>query len=160
MNAKQRTSRRPVRIAAKWRKIAEERCAEKGARLTPARLGAYAELLASDRPLTAYELIACLEKTENRKIAPLTVYRHLEFLIGVGLVHRLESTQSYLPCEHPEHTHESQYLLCSSCGHVDELESKKLGSLLSSIADKHDFQPSNAIVEVTGLCGDCAKAGA
>ncbi len=156
MNAKHHTPRLP----AKWRKIAEERCAAQGARLTPARLGAYAELLASNRPLTAYELIACLEKREDRKIAPLTVYRHLEFLMNVGLVHRLESTQSYLPCDHPEHSHESQYLLCSSCGHVDELESEKLGSLLSSIADKHDFQPSNAIVEVTGLCGDCAKADA
>ena len=156
MDAKKRNAR----IPAKWRKIAEARCTEQGARLTPARLAAYAELLASNRPLTAYELIARLEKREDRKIAPLTVYRHLDFLIGVGLVHRLESTQSYLPCDHPEHSHESQYLLCSSCGHVDELESKRLGTLLSSIADKHGFQPSNAVVEVTGVCGDCAKAGA
>lgn len=147
-------------LPAKWRKLAEERCREAGERLTPARLAAYAELSACDRPVTAYELIALLEKRQDRKIAPLTVYRHLDFLIRVGLVHRLETTQSYLPCDHPEHAHESQYLLCSSCGHVDEVESKRLGSLLNKIADQHGFQAENAVVEVKGLCGSCVDGKA
>lgn len=146
-------------LSPKWRKLAETRCAEAGERLTPARLAAYAELLTSNRPLSAYELIALLEKRQKRKIAPLTVYRHLDFLIGVGLVHRLETTQSYLPCAHPEHAHESQYLLCSSCGQVDEVESKRLGTLLNRIADQHGFRPENAVVEVKGVCGSCAVAG-
>lgn len=143
-------------LAAKWRKLAEARCAAAGERLTPARLAAYAELLATERPVSAYELIALLEKRQQRKIAPLTAYRHLDFLIRVGLVHRLESTQSYLPCDHPEHAHESQYLLCSSCGHVDEVESKSLETLLLKIADQHGFQPQNAVVEIKGRCASCA----
>ena len=143
-------------LAAKWRKLAEARCAAAGERLTPARSAAYAELLACDRPVSAYELIALLEDRQQRKIAPLTVYRHLDFLIRVGLVHRLESTQSYLPCDHPEHTHKSQYLLCSSCGQADEVESKPLESLLRKIADQRGFQPENAVVEIKGLCGSCA----
>ncbi len=151
-----RTLKNMLPLPAKWRKLAEERCAQAEERLTPARLAAYTELLASRRPLSAYELIALLEKRQERKIAPLTVYRHLDFLIRVGLVHRLETTQSYLPCDHPEHAHESQYLLCSSCGHVDEVESKRLGSLLNKIADQHGFQPENAVVEIKGLCGECA----
>ena len=149
------TSAQKPPLAAKWRKLAEARCSEAGERLTPARLGAYAELLASKRPVTAYELIALLEDRQQRKIAPLTVYRHLDFLIRVGLVHRLESTQSYLPCDHPEHEHESQYLLCSSCGQADEVESKPLENLLQKIADQHGFQTEDAVVEVRGLCGDC-----
>ena len=145
-----------ARLAAKWRKLAEGRCAEKGARLTPARLAAYAEMLACGRPLSAYELIGLLERRQERKIAPLTVYRHLDFLIQTGLVHRLQSTQTYLPCDHPDHAHESQFLLCSSCGHVDEVESEGLETLLSEIADQHGFRPDNAVVEVKGLCGACA----
>ncbi|MDY6814163.1 MAG: Fur family transcriptional regulator [Pseudomonadota bacterium] len=143
-------------LPAKWFRLAETRCAEAAERLTPARLAAYAELVASERPLSAYELIALLEKRQQRKIAPLTIYRHLDFLIRVGLVHRLETTQSYLPCDHPEHAHESQYLLCSSCGHVDEVESARLKSLLNKIAGQRRFQPTNAVVEIKGLCGDCA----
>ena len=146
-----------ARLAAKWRKLAEGRCAEKGARLTPARLAAYAEMLACGRPLSAYELIGLLEQRQERKIAPLTVYRHLDFLMQTGLVHRLQSTQTYLACEHPDHAHESQFLLCSSCGRVDEVESDGVEALLSKIADERGFRPDNAVVEVKGLCGACAE---
>ncbi len=144
-------------LTATQRQVAEARCAEAGERLTPARLTAYAELLSSNRPLSAYELIARLEKREKRKIAPLTVYRHLDFLIRVGLVHRLESKQTYLPCDHPEHAHESQYLLCSSCGRADELESKQLVNLLDKLTDQQGFVPVNSVVEVTGLCSECKQ---
>ena len=146
-----------ARLAAKWRKLAEGRCAEKGARLTPARLAVYAEMLARGQPLSAYELIGLLEQRQERKIAPLTVYRHLDFLMQTGLVHRLQSTQTYLACEHPDHAHESQFLLCSSCGRVDEVESEGVEALLSKIADERGFRPDNAVVEVKGLCGACAE---
>ena len=142
-------------LAAKWRKLAEVRCAEKGERLTPARLAVYAEMLARGRPLSAYELIALLEQRQERRIAPLTVYRHLDFLTRTGLVHRLQSAKTYLPCDHPDHAHESQFLLCSSCGDVDEVESSGIERLLSRIADERGFRPDNAIVEVKGLCGVC-----
>ena len=142
-------------LTSAQRRVAETKCVEAGERLTPARMTAYAELLASDRPLSAYELIARLEKREKRKIAPLTVYRHLDFLIRVGLAHRLESRQAYLACDHPEHTHESQYLLCSSCGRADELESKQISKLLDKLTDQQGFVPVNSVVEVTGLCSDC-----
>ena len=100
-----RRSARAAPLAAKWRKLAEGRPqpaafrAEKGERLTPARLAVYAELLARNRPLSAYELIALLEQRQERKIAPLTVYRHLDFLMRTGLVHRLQSAQTYLRCD-------------------------------------------------------------
>ena len=138
-----------------WRLKAEIRCKERGARLTPARLAAFSELVKSDQPLSAYELVALLEQRENRKIAPLTVYRHLDFLMGVGLVHRLESTQSYLPCAFSDHTHDSQYLMCSQCGRVDELASSALSKALADIATAHEFAVSNAVIEITGLCARC-----
>lgn len=144
-----------AKLSQQSRRVAELRCEVLGERLTAARLAAYAELMANDHALSAYDLIALLEKRQGRKIAPLTVYRHLDFLTRVGLVHRIESTQSYLPCDQPEDTHESQYLLCTACGRVDELQEKKLGFLLGKVANQHGFQPAKAIVEVSGLCGDC-----
>ena len=54
-------------IKDQWRRLAEARCAESGKRLTPARLEAYAVMMDSDRPLSAYELIALLEKRQDRK---------------------------------------------------------------------------------------------
>ena len=144
-----------INLTASQRQIAEDICAESGERLTPARLRAYAALLSSDVPLSAYELIARLEEEEQRKIAPLTVYRHLDFLMRVGLVHRLESKQAYLACDHPEHAHESQYLLCTSCGRADELESEQLWKILDKLIDQQGFERVNSVVEVTGLCSKC-----
>ena len=140
-----------------WRSLAVDRCNAQGERLTEARLAAYAELLTSETSVSAYDLIARLEKRQNRKIAPLTVYRHLEFLTRVGLVHRIESTQSYLPCDHPQHTHDSQYLLCTDCGRVEEVHSKALENTLEKIASSHGFQPTKAVVELKGVCGDCVS---
>jgi len=142
-------------ITARWRTLAEDRCNELGERLTPARLGAYAELLAAKRAVSAYELIALLEDRQKRKLAPLTIYRHLDFLIRVGLVHRIESTQSYLPCDHPAHSHENQYLLCSDCGNVDEVHSDSLESMLGRIAKKRGFTPAKSVVEISGVCKKC-----
>ena len=100
--------------------------------------------------------MALLESRQGRKLAPLTVYRHLDFLIRVGLVHRIESTQSYLPCDHPAHAHESQYLLCSDCGRVDEVHSDSLESMLGRIAQKRGFTQAKSVVEISGICGKCA----
>ena len=147
-------------LAAKWRSLAEDRCEAAGERLTPARLAAYAEMLESDRPVSAYELIALLEDRQKRKIAPLTVYRHLDFLIRVGLVHRIESTQSYTTCEHPQHSHQSQYLICSTCGKADEVESKKLESVLDDIAGQSGFEAEHTVVEIKGKCATCTTDNA
>jgi len=144
------------RPGSDWRELAESHCAERGERLTSGRLTVYEVLCANDRPLSAYELIGLIEARQNRKVAPTTVYRHLEFLIRVGLVHRLECAHTYLACNHPEEAHESQYLVCAGCGHVDEIESRSLCDLLDKIADQHGFVSEAAVVEVKGLCAGCA----
>lgn len=152
-------SRAPItsaRIPARRRTLAEKRCEDQGERLTEARLAAYAELLAAKKALSAYDLIARLEARQDRKIAPLTVYRHLDFLTRVGLVHRIESTQSYLPCDHPEETHESQYLLCNHCGGVEEVHLGALEKTLDKIAREHGFQSEKSVIELKGTCGNCA----
>ena len=154
--AKQSTRAAPLELER--RELAKKRCAEKGERLTEARLAVYAEMVSLGRPLSAYELIALLEERQERKIAPLTVYRHLDFLKRTGLVHRLQSTKTYIACDHPGHTHENQFLLCSSCGHVDEVASKKLEALINQITDEHGFRPDDTVVEVKGVCENCAEA--
>ena len=137
---------------------AEKLCAEAGEQLTPARINAYAELVAQGKAVSAYELLALLEKREGRKLAPLTVYRQLDFLTRVGLVHRLSSTQSFLACDHPDHPHEGLYLVCSSCGRADELEADSLIQLLGKAAKSRGFKSEKRIVEVQGTCSDCSQA--
>ncbi|THD03871.1 hypothetical protein B1810_07800 [Panacagrimonas perspica] len=142
-------------LPAAARRVAEEACAKAGERLTAARTQAYAELLAQTRPISAYELLALMEQKEGRKLAPLTAYRQLDFLVRVGLVHKLPSAQAYVACKHLDHPHDSLYLVCSSCGKADELESDSLADLLSKAARSRGFKPEKPIVEIPGLCQTC-----
>lgn len=142
-------------LAEEWHTLAETRCKAAGERLTRSRLAVYAELLANDRPVSAYELIALLEKRQDRKIAPLTVYRQLNFLERMGLVHRVQTAHTYLPCKHPGHAHESQFLVCSSCGSVDEVRSAEFDVPLRQIVKQRGFRPDDVVIEVKGLCNEC-----
>ncbi|MGQ0699958.1 Fur family transcriptional regulator [Panacagrimonas sp.] len=143
-------------LPAQARRLAEKLSADAGERLTPARLNAYAELVAQGRPVSAYELMALLEKREKRRLAPLTVYRQLEFLTRIGLVHKLASAQAFLACDHPDHPHDGLYLVCSTCGHADELESTALTQLLGKAASSRGFKSNRRIVELEGTCKNCA----
>lgn len=148
-------SKRRANLSAADLHRAEELCEATGERLTPARIEAYSELLAQSRPISAYELLALMEQREGRKLAPLTVYRLLDFLTRVRLVHRIASTQAFMACDHPEHPHEGLYLVCSSCGKADELESSGLTQILGKAAKSRGFKSEKRIVEVQGLCHEC-----
>src|SRR4029078_11340437 len=80
-------------------------------------------LLASHRPLGAYELIDRLEVRGARR-APITVYRSLDFLREQELVHRIESQNAFIACVHAHETHEPVvFLICEKCGTVGEAAS-------------------------------------
>lgn len=159
MNLKKAPVRAPraQNLPAAARRVAEAACAKAGERLTTARVQAYAELLAQTRPISAYELLALMEAKEGRKLAPLTAYRHLDFLVRVGLVHKLPSAQAYVACKHLDHPHDSLYLVCSSCGKADELESASLAEVLGKAARSRGFKPDKPIVEIPGLCQTCKE---
>src|SRR3974390_3245574 len=98
---------------------AEELCATRGQRLTPMRRQVLEALLASHRPLGAYEIIERLAKPGRP--APITVYRALHFLRDNGLVHRIESRNAFVACVH-NHAGDDivVFLICERCGAVGE----------------------------------------
>jgi Fur family transcriptional regulator, zinc uptake regulator len=64
----------------------------------------------AEQPMSAYTILDKLR--DNGFRAPLQVYRALEKLLDFGLVHRLESLNSFVACSH---THES------CCQHLREM---------------------------------------
>lgn len=115
--------RRPLRSAAAQKTAlveAEARCKAQGEAWTAPRRGIYEVLLAAEDPRTAYELMAAY-KRGHRPAAPPTVYRALDFLVGIGLAHRVESRKAYLACTAPAAPHAAAFLLCDVCGRTDEL---------------------------------------
>jgi Fur family transcriptional regulator, zinc uptake regulator len=46
--------------------------------------------------------------------------------------------------------------LCEKCGRSDEIEDVKLDRLLQEAARRAGFAPHRQMVELVGLCRDCA----
>jgi Fur family zinc uptake transcriptional regulator len=133
----------------------ETLCRQRGARLTRQRRLVLEILLRSPRPLGAYGILRAVRRTVPRA-APPTVYRALEFLLTQGLAHKLETLHAYVGCEHPCHPHASQFLICTECGAVRELEDPLVFRSLDVVAAASGFTADRRIVEVTGTCARCA----
>jgi Fur family zinc uptake transcriptional regulator len=129
-------------------------CQAQGERLTPLRRDILALVWASHKPVKAYELLGQLSLTHGR-MAPPTVYRILDFLQSLGLVHRLESLNCYIGCADPTHRHEGQFFICERCGTVAEFVDGGLQSRLSRTAASLGFQMSSGTIEIAGLCQRC-----
>lgn len=126
-----------------------------GARFTAMRRATYDFLLAQQAPLSAYDILAKLETRLKKKLAPPTVYRALEFLLAQGLIHRLETSNAYLVCDHPGEAHDSVYLVCSACGTTQEVDDHAVGHLIETKAAAYGFKPRKQVIEVQGLCRRC-----
>ena len=129
-------------------------CRARGGRLTPQPRAVLEKLLAAGRPHSAYELRDLL-LPEDASITPASVYRCLDFLIEHGLVHRLETTRSFVACGHPEHAHPVQFLICRQCGVVVETVDKRISAATSSLGARLGFEVDHRTVELTGLCAAC-----
>ncbi|WP_291976124.1 MULTISPECIES: Fur family transcriptional regulator [unclassified Chelatococcus] len=150
-----RAAEAPQALAA-----AEALCERLGVRLTPIRREVLETLLATHRPLGAYDLVEDLARRHERRMAPITVYRALDFLLEHGLIHKLATQNAFVACPHQHATDELViFLICESCGGVDEVSSPELSAAMQGIRRKAQFTPRAEVIEITGLCGHCgAKA--
>ena len=146
------------RCAADAISHAERVCRERAQKFTPIRRQVLEALLASHRPLGAYEVIDELARSMPRP-APITVYRALDFLMTNGLVHRIESRNAYLACAHDhDQAQMVAFLICDRCGSVGEMPAAPVAQSLSAAARASGFAPKLSVVEITGTCAHCQKA--
>ena len=138
--------------------FAETLCARRGERLTPMRRHVLDALLASHKPLGAYEIIDRVASEAGRP-APITIYRALDFLMENGLVHRIESRNAFIACihNHPDSDF-VVFLICERCGAVGEAPAAGVTSTLKSAARAAGFTPKSPVVEISGICTHCRAA--
>lgn len=134
-------------------------CARRGVRLTALRRRVLELIWGGHQPLGAYAILDVL-RGENRKAAPPTVYRALEFLAAHGLIHRIESLNAYIGCVQPDHPHAGQFLICESCGTTAELNDAEIIAAVGRGARRLGFEALRQTVEVSGLCPECRNARA
>jgi Fur family zinc uptake transcriptional regulator len=133
---------------------AEQLCAERKQRFTALRKRVLELICKYSQPVGAYSLLDDLRE-EGRSAAPPTIYRALDFLQQQGLVHRLASNNTYFACAHPQTQHEGLFLVCSSCGHTQEVHTQAVTDSVKEHAVDFDFLVEHVVVEVAGLCSQC-----
>jgi Fur family transcriptional regulator, zinc uptake regulator len=142
----------------KARKVFED----KGLRLTPLRQAVFREIAAaSHRAIGAYEVLDRLA-ARGERLAPISVYRAIDTLVAAGIVHRFESRNAFFAC-HAGHEQRQLVLACEECGALAEVDGAKVFAAIDKAAGSASFlakSAKGAVVEVWGLCANCAAQGA
>ncbi len=133
---------------------ARAHCSARGAQLTDLRAQVLELLLRRDQATKAYELLADMQ-AHQPGVAPMTVYRALDFLVEQELVHKVDATSSFLVCHHDHshghHHHAPVLLVCESCGSTTEWD--------DDVDASRQLAPPGFHVhatEIKGQCADCA----
>lgn len=129
-------------------------CEDKGVRFTPLRARIYEILLQEDASIGAYDLLDKLKLIED-SAKPPTVYRALDFFLELGLVHKVESTNTFKACHHFGCSHAVQFLICDACGDVQEISSEGVKTTLDAQAEEHSFKIISQTIEAHGICRNC-----
>lgn len=111
-------------------------------------------LVGAGQPLGAYALLD--ELREHGFKAPLQVYRALEQLLELGLVHRLESLNAWTVCCEAKHANTPVFAICNDCGNVTEHFDKQLSKSLETMSRRTGFMPDRSIIEIHGQCNSCS----
>ncbi|MFC4624037.1 Fur family transcriptional regulator [Daeguia caeni] len=117
----------------------------------------YEVLSKAEGPLSAYTILDQLRDEGFR--APLQVYRALEKLLDYGLIHRLESLNSFVACSQSQcHRHGlTAFAICEQCGQVTEFSDAAIENLVEAWGLQNGFKASKTTLELRGVCEKCGS---
>lgn len=141
--------------------FAQDLALSKGKKLTAQRLLVLNILLRDHKTMGAYDILDKMRDLHiegQGKPQPPTVYRALDFLLNLGLIHKVESQNSFYACmvdkSQDEH-HLAQAFICDACGHVDEKIARQSAQNLFEKAASFGFKIDKVIMECRGICATC-----
>lgn len=136
--------------------IAEQLCLTRGVRLTPIRRKVLELIWESHQAVKAYDL---LDKTRplDRSVKPATIYRSLDFLLELGLIHRIESLNAFIGCSHSGQPHEQLLLICEHCHEVEERPGQAVMEAVAWELNQARFTVHRKAIEILGLCVRCLE---
>ena len=130
-----------------------------GARVTHARIAVIEALAEASRPMTAKDVMEKVRSLSSQETVDLvSVYRTLEKLSRLELVHRVSPNGQFLPCKHTACGHERHVMMrCRSCARVTECDVNKVNvaPLLSFLEEQHGFRADGKTLQIDGVCEGC-----
>ncbi|MGH8146661.1 MAG: transcriptional repressor [Rhodanobacteraceae bacterium] len=136
----------------------EHECRTRGLRLTPLRREVLDLVATARKPVKAYDLLDSL-RDNHAGAAPPTIYRALDFLLENGFIHKLESINSFVFCQHPAESHQVPFLICDVCEGATELcDEGAIAHMIEQQARDFGFRAKAQTLEVHGVCKACNRA--
>lgn len=127
---------------------AKERLKNEGYKITAARKDVISVIKATDKALGPYEIKDLLEE-RGKNYEVITVYRVVELLNNLDLLHKIYSINSYIKCR-SEHKHDHRFLVCKNCHEIEILDSS------AEKPKRKGFKTQLNIEESLGICESCS----
>lgn len=140
-----------------WAQHARQELARAGLRAGGAR-GEVLGLLARQRCVVSAQDIHDRLRESDRAVGLASVYRALDVLTGLKLVHRIDvgGTACYEPADPSgEHHH---HAICNRCGRMSVFEDSELERLIDDLGRRLGYAVDAHDVVLRGMCPDCAAA--
>jgi Fur family transcriptional regulator, ferric uptake regulator len=139
-----------------WTEHAQRELQRAGHRTGGARDEVLGLLARQDCCLSAQDIHARL-RSRGRRIGLASVYRALDVLAQLRLVHRVDiaGTACFEPADPSgEHHH---HAICDRCGKMDSFEDAELERALEDVASRLGYQAGGHELVLRGACPDCAR---
>ena len=128
-----------------------------GYKLTPQREATVKVLLENEADHLSAEDVYLLVKEKAPEIGLATVYRTLELLSELKVIHKInfgDGVARYeFRAENAEHHH--HHLICIQCGTVDEIEEDLLGEVEQVVEKEFRFKIADHRLTFHGTCHRC-----
>lgn len=128
----------------------------RGYRVTEPRR-AVADALAEGGQHLSHADIMTRAQSRYPDIGQATIYRTLDLLVSLGLIHATyqgDANQRFVLPQGGHHHH----LICNQCGASQELDECHFGTALLTISQQTGFAIESHLVELYGRCNDCRAA--
>ncbi len=140
---------------------AEQHCQRSGSKLTKKRKQLLSLLLQAHKAISAYELIELFSEEFKQTIPAMSVYRILDYFVGIGLIHKVNAVNKFVACSqiHNIENHGcTKLLFCQQCQQVQEtpLNTSIYKTLLDEVTQSGS-QLCSQPIELSCICNTCTE---
>lgn len=140
----------------------KKRLQQRQCKLTPQRQTVLQIFIDNPEKHLSAEDVYALLRADRSEIGLATVYRSLELLSEIFILHKIDfgdGRTRYELNEQDAKTHQHHHLICIKCGMVTEFAEDLLDNLEHDIAAKSNFKILDHQVKFYGYCQECQNKG-
>ncbi len=134
----------------------EDRLRKEGYRITNQRRNILQVLLRERENILSAQQIYERVIDHNPRVNFSTVYRNIEILEDLGILHRIHTGEGYGNFKLNEQNRHHHHFICKLCGKTEAIDFCPLKQLEETLRDRN-FIPTEHHFEIFGYCQKCMK---